>query len=426
MADASSSSGGGAGDGPHPSSSPATATRPSPASLDGGLLLRLLQSPPHGQPRAETPVPGPGAHHFFLDPAVATVGPLFAAPPQMQGGVFAWSSTSALQSQQNQLRFLDPRFAPGETYAALGGDGMGFGSGDAVRVERPRPGAPPPGFGKPSHPSAALHDASNTFGGAPSREQNHHRPNGFSTTSNKEPQTVPPFAVGGRAFGRMPDGERSAMPIRGGCGVAVGAMYKEQQQQDHILSQTPPDMNTNISFGRMPLGEQHTLPINGGMAFHGDHYIHPIEGSRMQIDQGQQEHWLVNTPQREQTWQGLKEEKGYALRKLANTNAHDTFGKAPVKELRHVTLPAGSSFTVGPLIDQVNGLEDGKVVAEAWNFGVPYQKGNVSFAEQDEDGDDGREEGTIIEQLTESLVIDGNGETKGVLLKKTIPRSKEV
>ncbi|KAF8740104.1 hypothetical protein HU200_013820 [Digitaria exilis] len=145
----------------------------------------------------------------------------------------------------------------------------------------------------------------------------------------------------------------------------------------------------------------------------------------MQIDQGQQEHWLVNTPQREQTWQGLKEEKGYALRKLANTNAHDTFGKAPVKELRHVTLPAGSSFTVGPLIDQVNGLEDGKVVAEAWNFGVPYQKGNVSFAEQDEDGDDGREEGTIIEQLTESLVIDGNGETKGVLLKKTIPRSKD-
>uniref|UniRef100_K4A6R3 Poly(A) RNA polymerase mitochondrial-like central palm domain-containing protein n=1 Tax=Setaria italica TaxID=4555 RepID=K4A6R3_SETIT len=443
MADASSSSGGGGG-GPHPSASSSTATPPSPASLDGGLLLRLLQNPPPAHPRAETLTAGPVAHHFFVDPAVAAVGPLFAAPTQMQGGCFPWSSASAPQPQQHLLRFPGPQFAPGEPYAALGGSGgggRGFGSGDAVKAERPRPGAPPPGFGKPSHPPAAARDASNTFGGAPSRELNHHRPRGFGRTSNKELKTVPPFAAGREAVGRMPHGEPRAMPITGGRDVPAGMMYREQQQ-DCFLSRTPPDMNTNRSFGRMPLREQHTLPTTCGRALHGDQYTHATQAGRMQrSDWGQQEPHLTYTSQREQTWQGPSKEKG--LRKLPNANAHDAFGKVPVKEVHHVTVPAGSSVAVGPKEDQVNGLEDGRIrevvlehgidgevvaeaEAEARKFEVSYQKGKVRFAGQDEEyDDDGREEGSIIEQMTESLMIDGNVEAKGVVLQKTITRSKD-
>ncbi|OEL27346.1 UTP:RNA uridylyltransferase 1 [Dichanthelium oligosanthes] len=420
MADASNGGGGS-----HPSSSSSTAAHPSPASLDGGLLLRLLQNPPPAHRRGETLAPAaPVAHHIFVNPAV---GPLFASPPQMQGGGFAWSS---VPQQQQQLRFPDPRFAPGETYLGGGGSGKGFGSGDAVRAERPRPGAPPPGFGKPWHPAAATRDTSNMFGGVPSREQNHHGPRG-----------VPPFAG---------HGEQRTMPITGRHDAAAGMMSREQQQ-DRFLSQTPPDMNTNRSFGRMPLGEQHPLPIASGRMLHGDQYTHPIQGGRMQhSDQGQQEPCLTNTlqgqqepcltnmPQREQTGQGIREEKGYALRKLSNANAHHTFGKAPVKELHHVIIPAGSSVLVGPREDLVNGLEDGrrgevvfeqgidgKVVAEAEarKFEVSHQKCKVRFARHnEEEDDDGREEGSIIEQMT-SLV--GNGETKEVVLQKTIPRSKD-
>ncbi|CAN6324214.1 unnamed protein product [Urochloa humidicola] len=440
MADASSSGGGGGG-GPHPSASSSTATNPPAASLDGGLLLRLLQNTPPAHPRTETLAPASAAHHFFVDPAVAAVGPLFAAPTQIQGGGFAWSSASAPQppqQQQHQLPFPDLRFAPGEPYGALGsGGGRGFRSGDAVRAERPRPGAPPPGFGKPSHPPAAARDASKLFGEAPSREQNHHRPRGFGRTSNKELQTVLPFAGDREAVGGMPHGEQPAMPITGGRDAAAGMMYRERQL-DRFLSRTPPDMSSNRSFGRMPLGEQCTLPITGGRTLHGDQHMHPIQGGGMQrSDQGQQEP-LTNTTQGEQ---GLREEKGYALRKLPNGNAHDTFGKAPVKELHHVKVPAGNSVLVGPREDQVNGLEDGRIgevilehgidgkvvaEAEARKFEVSCQKSKVRFAGQDEeDDDDGREEGSIIEQMTESLVIDGNVEAKGVVLQKTITRSKD-
>jgi len=189
----------------------------------------------------------------------------------------------------------------------------------------------------------------------------------------------------------------------------------------------------------MPLREQHTLTITGGRMLHGDQYAHPIQGGRMQhSDQGQQGPFLTNMTQREQMWQGFREEKDHALPKLPNANAHDTFGKAPVKELHHVIVPAGSSIPVGHWEDQVNGLEDGrlmevvlehvidgKVVAEAKNIEVSYQKSKVRFAGQDEkEENDGGEEGSIIEQITESLVIDDNVEAKGVLLKKTVPRSK--
>jgi hypothetical protein len=139
-------------------------------------------------------------------------------------------------------------------------------------------------------------------------------------------------------------------------------------------------------------------------------------------------------------WQGFREEKDHDLLKLPNANVHDIFGKAPVKELHHVIVPAGSSVQVGLWEDQVNGLEDGrlrevvlehgidgKVVAEAEakNFEVSYQKSKVRFAGQDEEEeDDGGEEGSIIDQMTESLVIDDNVEAKVVLLQKTVPRSK--
>ncbi|CAL4924490.1 unnamed protein product [Urochloa decumbens] len=442
MADASSSGGGGGG-GPHPSASSSTATNPPPASLDGGLLLRLLQNTPPAHPRPETLAPPVAAHHFFVDPAVAAVGPHFAAPTQIQGGGLAWSSTSAPQPQQHQLRFPDPRFAPGEPYGALGGaGGRLFGSGNAVKAERPRPGAPPPGFVKPSHPPAAVRDASNMFDGAPSREQNHHCPRDFGRTSNKELQTVPPFVGGCEAVGGMSHVEQRAMPITGGRDAAAGMMHREQQQ-DRFLSRTLPDISSNRLFGRMPLGEQHTLPITGGRTLHGD-LMHPIQGGGMQrSDQSQQEPFLTSTTQREQMSQGLREEKGYALRKLPNANAHDTFGKAPVKELHHMTVPAGSSVLVGPREDQVYGLEDGrigeivfelgideKVVAEAEakarKFEVSYQKSKVRFAGQDEDDDgDGGEEGSIIEHIAENLVIDGNVESKGVVFQKTITRSKD-
>ncbi|CAM0150643.1 unnamed protein product [Urochloa decumbens] len=442
MADASSSGGGGE---PRPSASSSTATNPPPASLDGGLLLRLLQNTPPAHPRAETLAPPLAAHHFFVDPAVAAVGLHFAAPTQIQGGGLAWSSASAPQSQQHQLRFPDPRFAPGEPYGALGGaGGRGVGSGNAVKAERPRPGAPPPGFGKPSHPPAAARDASNMFGGARSREQNHHCPRDFGRTSNKELQTVPPFVGGHEVLGGMSHVEQRAMPITGVRDAAAGMMHREQQQ-DCFLSRPPPDMSSNRSFGMMPLGEQHTLPSTGGRTLHGD-LVHPIQGGGMQrSDQGQQEPFLTNTTQREQMSQGLREEKGYALWKLPNANAHDTFGKAPVKELHHVTVPAGSSALAGPREDQVYGLEDGrigeilfelgidgKVVAEAEaeaktrKFEVSYNKSKVRFAGQDEDDDgDGGEEGSIIEHMAESLVIDSNVEAKGVVFQKTITRSKD-
>lgn len=425
MADASSSSGGGGGGGPHPSVSSSTVTPPSPASLDGGLLLRLLQNPPPAHPRAETLTADPVAHHFLVDPAVAAVGPLFAAPTQTQGGGFPWSSASASQLQQHQLRFPDPRVAPGEPYAALcGGDGRGFRSGDAVRAERPRPGAPPPGFGKPSHPPSAARDASNTFGGAPSRELNHHHPRGFSRTSNKELKTVPPFAAGREVVGRMSHGEQPAMPITGGRDMPAGMMYREQQQEC-FLSRTPPDMNTNRSFGRMSLGDQHTFPTTCGRVLHGDQYMYATQAGRMQ---------------REQTWKGPNKEKG--LWELPNANDHKAFSKVPVKEVHHVTVPCGSSVAVGPE-DQVDHLEDGRIgevvlehgidgevvaegESEARKFEVSYQKGKFRFAGQDaEYGEDSRE-GSIIEQMTENLMIDGNDEAKGVVLQKTITRSKVI
>lgn len=430
MADASSSSSSGCGGGGHHSSaSPSTATHTSSSSFDGGLLLRLLQNPPIAHPREEILAPppvAPGAHHFFSDPAVAAVGPFFAASAQAQGGDFGWSSTSTKHVHQ-QPQFPDPRFAPGEPFAVLGG--RGFGSGDAVRAERPRPGAPPPGFGKPSHPPPAARDARNASGVVLSREEYNPRPMDF----------VPALADVRVAVGRMRHGhgEQLSMPITGGCDAAVGMMYKEQQQ-DRFLSRTPPEINANGQFGRMPLGEQHTLPILGGRRLHGDQYMPPVrEGRTPHSGHGQHESLVANPLQREQRWQDLREDKGYALRKVPNANAQYTSGKTLVKELHHVTVPPGSSVPVEITENQVSGLEggrigklvlehgiDGKVVVEASKFEASCERSKIRFAGHDEQDHGDDREDAVIEQMIQNLVIDGNGDGKGVVLGKTILRSK--
>ncbi|KXG38754.2 hypothetical protein SORBI_3001G261900 [Sorghum bicolor] len=430
MADAPSSSSGCGGGAHHTSASQSTATHTSPASFDGGLLLRLLQNPPSAHPREEFLAPphvAAGAHHFFSDPAVAAVGPLFAASAQAQGGDFGWSSTSTTHLQQQPV-FPDPRFAPGEPFAALAG--RVFGSGDAVWAERPRPGAPPPGFGKPSHPPPTARDARNASGVVLSREQYNPRPMDF----------VPDLADVRDAVGRMPHGhgEQLSMPITGGCDVAVGMMCMEQQQ-DRFLSRTPPEINANGQLGRMHLGEQHTLPILGGRRLHGDQYMPPVqEGRAPHSGHGQHESCFTNPLQREQRWQGFREDKGYVSRKVPNANAYYTSGKALVKELHHVTLPAGSSVPVEIMENQECGLEggrigkvvlehgiDGKVVVEESKSELSYENSKIRFAGHDEqyDGDD--REDAIIEQMTQNLVIDGSGDAKGVVLEKTILRSKD-
>ncbi|XP_062205321.1 UTP:RNA uridylyltransferase 1-like [Phragmites australis] len=435
MADASSCCGGG----PHRSATPSAANFPSPApaSLDGGLLLRLLQNPlPHPREQTLAPPPGaPGPHHVFVDPAVAAVGQLFPTPRQMQGAGFAWPSPSAPQPQQ--LRFPDPRFAPPLDPYVVPGCG-GFGAADAVRAERPRPGAPPPGFGKLSHPAAAGREEPNAFGGMPNWEQNQHGPRGFGRTFNKELRTTEAGQEALGILGRNPLGEQH-MPIPGGRDASAGMMYREQRQ-DHFLSRTPSDMNANRPFGRMPGREQHTLPSAGGRTLHGDQHTPPIPGGRiLPRDHGQIEPRLANTPQREQRWQGHREEKGHASLKLLNANAHDIFGKTPMNKVHHVTAPAGSSVPVDVRDNRVNGLDngrirevclehgvDGGVVAEARKFEVLYQKSEVRFAGQDEEeDDDGREEDVMIEQLTEGLVINDNDDAKGLVLQKSGLRNKD-
>ena len=161
------------------------------------------------------------------------------------------------------------------------------------------------------------------------------------------------------------------------------------------------------------------------------------EGRAPHSGHGQHESCLTNPLQRDQRWQGFREDKGYVSRKVPNANAHYTFGKALVKELHHVTVPAGSSVPVEIMENQESGLEggrigkvvlehgiNGKVVVEASKFELSYEKSRIRFAGHDEqyDGDD--REDAIIEQMTQNLVIDGNGDAKGVVLEKTIPRSK--
>lgn len=57
---------------------------------------------------------------------------------------------------------------------------------------------------------------------------------------------------------------------------------------------------------------------------------------------------------------------------------------------------------------------------------VSYQKSKVRFAGKNEEEDDySKEEDDIIEHLVETLVIEGNGEAKGVVVQKNGSRSKD-
>ncbi|KAL5225185.1 hypothetical protein ABZP36_011824 [Zizania latifolia] len=451
MADASSGGRGGrrgGGDGPHPSASPSAGAGipSSSSSLDGGLLLRLLQNPPP-QPRHQTPASAApaGSQQFFVDPAVATVGPLFpsASPDVLQQhvGGFAWPSPS---NPQPQLRFPDPRFAqPLDPYSARGGGGLA--AVDRVagsRAEKPRSGAPPPGFSKSSHPVASR-EAPNAFGGMQNREQrrepSHQHPRGFGRILEKEQRTVPPFVGGREALSRTVSGERHTVEITGGRELPAVTMYREQQRrQDHFLSRTPPDGNAPGPFGRMPRDEQHMHPTAGGTMHHGEQHIPPVTGGRMPYrGQQQQEHSLTNMPRREQRWQGHRDEKGHTSLKLPHANLYGIVGMMSVPDSGSVDVDVRENRGK-KMVSEANGLEGGVVdevgfehrvdgvVVEAKKFQVSYQKSEVRSAGQDEEEDDDNKDGdATIEQLMDTVVIEGISETKSTAVQISGSRSKD-
>ncbi|KAM3401691.1 hypothetical protein ACQJBY_006016 [Aegilops geniculata] len=452
MADASS---GGGGRAPRPSTSPSDAKlEPSAsASLDGGLLLRLLQNPSPRPQQQQNPVqPLAEPNNFFVDPAVAAVGPMFSSPPYVHVGGFAWPSSS---SPQPQLRSSDPRIArPLDPYAERGGGG--FRSVDVVsrnRPEKPRSGAPPPGFGKPSPPkfATAWHSATgrevhDVFGAMQQnrerqREPNYHHPKGFGRTHNSENQEMPTFTGGQGVLGRLPHEERNTSLIIGSRGPAAVMMYREQQQQhDHILSRTPPDANAHGITGRIPYGDQHILQFAGGRTLIGEHHIHPSTGARIpHKGQRQQEPCLADISQGDQRWQG------HASRNLSAGTVLEMLGKMPMKEKHQVTAPSSSSVDMDvrgdrgkKFLAEATGLEvgagevgfergvHGRVVVDARNFKVSCQNSEVRFAAKKEEEDaDNKEEDAIIEQFMDTMVIEGNDEAKGMVVRNSGSRSKD-
>ncbi|EMS57766.1 hypothetical protein TRIUR3_34620 [Triticum urartu] len=455
MADASS---GGGGRAPRPSTSPSDAKlEPSAsASLDGGLLLRLLQNPSPRPQQQQNPVqPLAEPNNFFVDPAVAAVGPMFSSPPYVHVGGFAWPSSS---SPQPQLRSSDPRIAqPLDPYAERVGGG--FRSVDVVsrnRPEKPRSGAPPPGFGKPSPPkfATAWHSATgrevhDVFGAMQQNrerqsEPNYHHPKGFGRTHNSENQEMPTFTGGQGVLGRLPHEERSTSLIIGSRGPAAVMMYREQQQQqhDHILSRTPPDANASANAhgitGRIPHGDQHILQFAGGRTLIGEHHIHPSTGARIpHKGQRQQETCLADISQGDQRWQG------HASRNLS-AGVLEMLGKMPMKEKHQVTAPSSSSVDMDvrgdrgkKFLAEATGLEvgvgevgfehgvHGRVVVDARNFKVSCQNSEVRFAAKKEEEDaDSKEEDAIIEQFMDTMVIEGNDEAKGMVMRNSGSRSK--
>ncbi|XBJ08636.1 hypothetical protein VPH35_013894 [Triticum aestivum] len=457
MADASS---GGGGRAPRPSTSPSDAKlEPSAsASLDGGLLLRLLQNPSPRPQQQQNPVQSLAEpNNFFVDPAVAAVGPMFSSPPYVHVGGFAWPSSS---SPQPQLRSSDPRIArPLDPYAERGGGG--FRSVDVVsrnRPEKPSSGAPPPGFGKPSPPkfATAWHSATgrevhDVFGAMQQnrerqREPNYHHPKGFGRTHNSENQEMPTFTGGQGVLGRLPHEERNTSLIIGSRGPAAVMMYREQQQQqhDHILSRTPPDANASANAhgitGRIPYGDQHILQFAGGRTLIGEHHVHPSTGARIpHKGQRQQEPCLADISQGDQRWQG------HASRNRSAGTVLEMLGKMPMKEKHQVTAPSSSSVDMDvrgdrgkKFLAEATGLEvgagevgfergvHGRVVVDARNFKVSCQNSEVRFAAKKEEEDaDSKEEDAIIEQFMDTMVIEGNDEAKGMVVRNSGSRSKD-
>ncbi|KAE8788557.1 RNA uridylyltransferase 1-like [Hordeum vulgare] len=456
MADASS---GGGGRAPRASTSRSDAKleTSASASLDGGLLLRLLQNPsprPQHQQNPAQPLAEP--NNFFVDPAVAAVGPLFSSPPYVHVGGFAWPSSSA---PQPQLRSSDPRFAqPLDPYTELGGGG--FRSVDVVsrnRPEKPRSGAPPPGFVEPSPPkfvtawhSATGREVHDAFGAMQQnserqREPNYHHPKGFCRAHNSENQEIPTFTGGQGVLGRLPHEERNTSLIIGSRGPAAVMMYREQQQQqqEHVLSRMPPDTNASANAhgftGRMPHGDQHILQFAGGWTLLGEHHIHPVTGARIpHKGQRQQEPCLADISQGDQRWQG------HAPRNLPAGTVLEMLGKMPMKEKHQVTVPSSSSVDMyvrgdrgKKILTKETGLEvgigvvgsqrgvHGPVVVDARNFKVSYQNSEVRFAaKKEEEYADSKEEDAIIEQFMDTVVIEGNDEAKGMVARNSGSRSK--
>uniref|UniRef100_A0ACD5U6A8 Uncharacterized protein n=1 Tax=Avena sativa TaxID=4498 RepID=A0ACD5U6A8_AVESA len=451
MADASSAGDGGA----RRSSTSPYATNPPSASesLDGGHLLRILQNPPPRPQQQQTLVqPLAEPHNFFVDPAVAAVGPFFSSPSHVHSGGFAWPSSS---DPEPQLRFSDPRFRqPLDLYAERGGGG--FRSADGIarsRAEKPRSGAPPPGFGKPSPPgfgtaSAAGRDVPDLLGAMQQnreqqREPNHHHPKGFDRRHTSEHQMMPPFTGSHGVLGTLAHGEQHTSVITSGRGTAAGMMYREQQQQlqDHILSRTPPDASVHGFSGRMPHGEQHMPHFAGRRTLLGELHIHPATGGSIpQRGQLQQEPCSPNMSQGEQRWQD------HASRKLPTGNVPEVLSKMPMKEKHQVIVPASACSYVDidvkgdkgkKILVEATGLEDGagevdyghgmhaQAVVHVRNLEVSYQKSEVRFsAKKEDEDDDSKEEDAIIEQFIDTVVIEGNGEAKGVVVQNSGLRSK--
>ncbi|CAM0957109.1 unnamed protein product [Alopecurus aequalis] len=415
MADASSRGGGGRRRGapmPRSSTSPYAANLPPPSaseSLDGGLLLRMLQNPPpHPQQQQALVQPLDEPHNFFVDPAVAAVGPSFSSSPHVHGGGFAWPSSS---DPQPQPRFSDPRFQqPLDLYAERGGGGFRSADGFARnRAEKPRSGAPPPGFGKPSPPgfgaaSAAGREVPDLLGAMQQnreqrREPNHHHPKGFNRTHASEHQMMLPFTGGQGVLGSLPHVEQHSSLITGRRGTPAG-MYREQpqQQQDHILSRTPPDANVHGFIGRMPHGEQPTAQIAGRRQLPGEQHIHPTTGGGiLQRGQRQQEPCLPNTPQVDIDVKGDRGKKILA----EATGLEDGIGE----------------------VGYGHGVHGQGVVHEE-NLEVSYQNSEVRFAAKKED-DDSKEEDAMIKRFMDTVVIEGNGEAKGVVVQNSGSRSKD-
>ena len=170
----------------------------------------------------------------------------------------------------------------------------------------------------------------------------------------------------------------------------------------------------------------------------GEQHIHQATGGGiLQRGQRQQEPCLPNTPQGEQRWQG------HASRKLPTGNVLEMLGKIPMKEKHQVIVPApASSVDIDvkgdrgkKILAEATGLKDGigevgyehgvdgRAVEHARNLEVSYQNSEVRFAAKKEDNDR-KEEDALIEQFMDTVVIEGNGEAKGVVVQNSSSRSK--
>jgi ribosomal protein S20 len=114
-------------------------------------------------------------------------------------------------------------------------------------------------------------------------------------------------------------------------------------------------------------------------------------------------------PQGDQGWQG------HASRRLPTGNdVQEDRGKKILAEA------TGLEDGVGKV-----GYGHGQAVVHARNSEVSYQNSEVRFAaKKEEEDDDSKEEDAIVEQFMETVVIEGNGEAKGVVVQNSASRSK--